>query len=410
MPEARRAPRVAMVTLGCKVNRAESERILADMMAGGWAHCAPGRADAVVVDTCAVTSEADRKARKAVNRALRESEGPVVVTGCGASVVPGMFAGLGERVAVEPDKGAVAALVASLTHGPGPGRGTRSGAPFRVRAAVKAQDGCDARCAYCIVPDARGPARSTPLGDVLDEVRALVAAGTSEVVLTGVDLGRYSCAGRDLADLVAAVADTGATRVRLSSVEPLDLTERLLGVLAATPQVCEHLHVPLQSGSDAVLARMRRGYEVARYAERLDAARGALAGLAVTTDVMVGFPGETDADFAATLAAVEELAFAKLHVFRYSERPGTPAAEMGGAVPPGEREARAAALRALSDRLRAAYVASRAEADTEVLVERVRGPLASGTSRDFLRLAFEAPGARVGSIVRVTPRDAVEVR
>lgn len=410
MPDVERAPRVAFVTFGCKVNRAESEVALASLVGGGWTHAATAEGDAVVIDTCTVTAEADHKARKAVHRALRECSGPVVVTGCGASVAGGTFAALGERVTVEPDKAAVPALVAALTGGPDPGAGTRTGAPFRVRAAVKAQDGCDTRCAYCVVPDARGPARSIPFGEVMGEVRALVAADTAEIVLTGVNLGRYADSGRDLADLVEAVAGAGPARVRLSSIEPLDLSDRLLGVLGSTPQVCEHLHVPLQSGSDAVLARMGRGYTIVEYAERLAAAHAAVAGLAVTSDVMAGFPGETAEDFEATLAAAERLGFAKLHVFRYSERPGTRAARMDGAVDPRERESRAAALRALGDRLRAEHIASREGAQAEVLVERVRGALACGTTRDYLRVTLDAPGARVGSTLRAAPRDAVDVR
>ncbi|MBA4370857.1 MAG: tRNA (N(6)-L-threonylcarbamoyladenosine(37)-C(2))-methylthiotransferase MtaB, partial [Coriobacteriaceae bacterium] len=398
---------VAFVTLGCKVNRAESEAALARLLGGGWRAAAQAaEADVVVVNTCTVTGEADRKVRKAVHRALRECAGPVVVTGCMATVDGGgaALAALDPRVVVEPDKSRLPSRVASLVDGPAPAaHGVRSGEGFRTRAAVKIQDGCDARCAYCIVPDARGPARSVPVADVLAEVRALVAAGTREVVLTGVNLGRFAAGdgpGDDLADLVRAVAAEGPARVRLSSIEPLDITERLLTALAGTPAVCAHLHVPLQSGSDRVLAAMRRGYTAAQYEEAIARAREALPGLSVTTDVIAGFPGESDADLAETLALVERVGFSKLHVFRFSARPGARAAEMGGQVPHAVRDSRAAELRAAGERLCEAYVRGRAGREAEMLVERVADGMAEGTTRDYLRVRFPADGAAEGDLVR----------
>ncbi|TLM78898.1 MAG: MiaB/RimO family radical SAM methylthiotransferase, partial [Actinobacteria bacterium] len=287
------------------------------------------------------------------------------------------------------------------------------GAAFRTRADLKVEDGCDARCAYCIVPDARGPARSVPWDDVLAQVAALATAGVSEVVLTGVNLGRYADTGRDLADLVRAVAAAGIPRVRLSSIEPLDLTERMLTALAETPQVCAHLHVPLQSGADAVLAAMRRGYTAAQYADAIARARAALPGLAVTTDVIAGFPGESPDDHAATIALCERLAFAKLHVFRYSEREGTPAATMPGSVPPATRTARAADLRAAGERLRATYLAdaARRPEPQEVLVERVRAGVAEGTTRDYVHVTWPvAGGARAGDVVSAELRESATLR
>lgn len=397
---------VAFKTLGCKVNRVESEAIAAELLGCGVTLADHDAASVVVINTCTVTGEADAKARKAVRQALAaQSEPVVVVTGCLAMLDAEGISALGERVVVEADKAEVAARVAALlgTNAPSPGEPVLvRGEGFRTRAPLKIQDGCDAFCAYCIVPHARGVPRSVPLERIEATARALVVSGTPEIVLTGINLGRYSDGSADLAAVVEAVAASGIARVRLSSIEPMDLTERLLGVLASTPAVCEHLHVPLQSGSDAVLEAMGRGYTIARFEERIAAARAALPGLAITTDVIAGLPGETPADAQATLEACERIGFAKLHVFRYSERAGTPAAEMPGSVPKPERAARAEALRTLGERLAAAHAAAHFGHEVEVLVERVEDGRARGTTRDYLTVEFDAePDTRVGALVRV---------
>ncbi len=229
--------------------------------------------------------------------------------------------------------------------------GARTGEGFRTRALLKVQDGCDAFCAYCIVPYARGVPRAVPLGELADEAKALVAAGAREIVLTGINIGRYSDGEATLADVVGAVAASGVERLRLSSIEPLDLTPAFLEVLARTASFCPHLHVPLQSGSDAVLSAMGRRYSAAEYAERIAEARSALPGLAVTTDVLCGFPGESDEDAEQTLLFCDSLGFSWLHVFRYSARPGTPAAAMPAQVPHTVTAARAGRLRACAERL-----------------------------------------------------------
>ena len=266
---------------------------------------------------------------------------------------------------------------------------------------VKIEDGCDAFCSYCIVPYARGLPRAVPLDTVVGEVARLVAAGVKEVVLTGINLGRYRDGVAGLAEVVEAVAATGVRRLRLSSIEPLDLDDRLLGVLAATPAFCAHLHVPLQSGSDAVLSTMGRTYTLAEYAERLHAARAALPGLAITTDVIAGFPGETDRDAALTEQACEELEFAKLHVFRYSARMGTSAAGMAQ-VDPSLRQRRAEALRDLDHRLRERFLTSHVGDVAEVLVERIADGSAEGTTREYIRVGFACEAA-------TAPGDLVEV-
>lgn len=401
---------VAIRTLGCKVNRVESERLAATLLAAGVRIVPEEDADVVVVNTCTVTGEADAKARQLVRRELNGDRAPrVVVTGCLVSIDPGALEQLGDRVVAVADKADLAARVAELV-GARFETGAavrRSGEGFRTRAMLKVQDGCDNRCAYCIVPAARGVPRSVPFAEVVREAEELLDAGTRELVLTGVNLGRYDSHGRDLAELVRELDALGVKRLRLSSIEPPDLTQRLVETLGSARSVCPHLHVPLQSGSDQVLAAMGRRYDAETYARLVAAAREAVPGLALTTDVMAGFPGERAQDAEATLAACESIGFARLHVFRYSERPSTPAASMPDAVPAGERARRAAALRRLDRELRSRYAQSREGGEAGVLVERIeRGgqgaaPVAIGTSGDYLKVSLPADGATVGDVVAV---------
>lgn len=389
-------------TLGCKVNQVEGEQIVAGLLDRGFEVVAEESADVVIVNTCTVTGEADAKARKTIRRALSLANRPtVVVTGCLAALASGDIEALGERVLVEPDVKRVAEKVATLaSHAVAAparladgGRGRpRVGVGFHTRAMVKVQDGCDAFCAYCIVPYARGDPRSVPVDVVISECRGLVEAGVREIVLTGINLGRYEDSGVRLPDLVSRVAATGIERLRLSSVEPLDLSEGLLEKLASTPSVCEHLHVPLQSGSDAVLRGMGRTYTTAEYAERISSARAALPALAVSTDVLVGFPGESDEEAEETLGFCREMGFSRLHVFRYSPRRGTSAVGRPDQVHPGIRAERSARVRALDRELRAAYAEAARGCVREVLVERASpdpsgdSGFAEGVTRDYLRV------------------------
>lgn len=431
------APRVAFVTLGCKVNQAESDTMARALLGAGVQIVREEDAEVVVITTCTVTGEADRKARKAVHHALALPAAPyVVVTGCMAAVSGEQLAALGDRVVVEVEKDRVPARALAALGGPvgaaqggpaddaleGPARGALAGAmrgsladpsytepvqlPLRsrVRSQVKVEDGCDAYCAYCIVPYARGVPRSVPLSEVVRQVEDLAASGAREVVLTGINIGRYAWDGARLAELVAAVAATGIQRIRLSSIEPNDVTPDLLSVAAATPAFCAHLHVPLQSGSDATLARMGRPYSIARYESVIAAARAALPGLAITTDVIVGFPGETDAEWAETLAFVQDAGFARLHVFRYSRRGGTPAATMSDQVPPRVIAARAASLRELGAHLLRRHAESIIGTTAEVLIERLGAspdgaPLAEGVTRDYSRVVLPGSGLAPGDLV-----------
>lgn len=402
--------RVAFVNLGCRVNRVELDAIARELAGYGAEVADEQTADAIVVNTCAVTGEAEAKARKAVRHAASLPGGPVVVaTGCVASLFAGELEALAENVAVEPNKSEVAALVASklgLAKGleaPGASRAEAPGHAVtptgRMRPGLKIQDGCDNRCTYCIVWKARGAARSTSPADVLAGIKALVADGAKEVVLTGIDLGRYEFEGLGLAGLLERIlSETSVGRVRLSSIEPAGVTDELLRVMAASNgRVAPFLHIPLQSGCDATLARMGRPYTSAEYLEVVQRARKALPGVAIACDLIVGFPQETDEEFAESIATCERCGFAKMHVFRYSRRPGTPAASMEGQVVPEAAAQRSRAMRELASRLRSDFVASLVGTEQLVLVERGSRGVTGGLVEVLVDEGHD------GQLIRVSP-------
>ena len=447
------APRVAVSNLGCRVNRVELDAIAGELVAAGCELVDEESADLVVVNTCAVTGEAEAKARKAVRHAAALAQRPqVLATGCVASLFADELAALAENVEVEPEKDRVAIRALShflpddLSHfAAGAGVGARTNAaecgtvnssavsvnpssasaaggvvpsPFapldigesvapghaitptgRMRPGLKVQDGCDHRCTYCIVWKARVRARSLDAADVVSQVRALVSEGAREVVLTGIDLGRYESQGLDLAGLLDRVLDeTEVGRVRLSSVEPAGVTPRLLRVMAASGgRVAEFLHVPLQAGCDGTLRRMGRPYTVAEYRAIVDRARVAVPHLALACDLIVGFPGETDEDFATSLETCREIGFAKMHVFRYSKRPGTPAADMSDQVAPEVMVERSRAMREMAAASRRAYAESLVGTSQLVLVERAESGVTGG-----LVEAHVGPGY-TGELVRMVP-------
>jgi len=397
------------VTLGCKVNQTESEAIAGQLASAGVSAVAgDAPASVIVINTCTVTAEADVKARKAIRRALElPGEPRVIVTGCLATIDPEGVASLGDRVTVEPDKARVAAAALEGVALDTAGRRDAAAVPVRdhrrARVQVKVQDGCDAYCAYCIVPFARGVPRSIAAADVLAEVARLHAEGVGEVVLTGINIGRYDDGGLGLSGLVERVVATGVRRLRISSIEPEDLTPGLLDAMRH-PAVARHLHVPLQSGCDVTLSTMGRRYDTARYADVVAGARAALPGAAVTTDLLVGFPGESDEHFERTLAFVRQIGPARLHVFRYSARPGTVAAALPDQVPAPVRAARSVTARALGDELTREWASTLVGSNADVLVERVAGGRAEGTSSEYVRVSFSVPDGAwvaVGDIERV---------
>lgn len=343
--------------VGCRLNQAELERMAREFRAAGHTLVAtPGEADTVVINTCAVTQKAVADSRQKARQAARAGAAQVVLTGCWATLEPQAAAALPQVTQVVPNA-AKDALVAQVLGRPPEAfdlepvaREPLPGARLRTRAFVKVQDGCDNRCTFCVTTIARGPGRSRPVVEVLADVRAALRGGAQEVVLTGVHLGSW---GQDfdpplhLRHLVQAVLrETEVPRLRLSSLEPWDLDEAFFA-LWEDPRLARHLHLPLQSGSAATLRRMARKTTPETFARLVEAARRHIPEVAITTDIIVGFPGETEAEFAESLAFVRAMDFAGGHVFTYSERPGTAAARMPNPVPHAVRKERNARMRAV---------------------------------------------------------------
>src|SRR5712692_7565134 len=416
-------PRVQVTTLGCKVNAYDTATIAERLRAAGCEIVAPGApADVVVVNSCTVTDAADAESRRLARRARRENPAArVILTGCYAQTKPVEAAG---EPAVDHVIGLnrLDALVTAVTaQGPpaervvvGDVRRERAVPMFgarafagQTRAFLKVQEGCDLFCTFCIIPMARGASRSLPPREVLGEVAALARAGFEEIVLTGVHLGGYGhdlTPPVDLAWLVGAIAEQGLVpRLRLSSIDPHEVTEPLVRLLAAAPALCPHLHVPLQSGDDGVLRRMRRRYDTALARDRLQMMRALLPDAAIGTDLIAGFPGEDEAAFERTHAFVAAGPFTYLHVFPYSVRSGTTAAKLEGRNPPAAIAARARRLRALGERQRAAFIRRFDGAEGEVLVETTRDPRSGalrGYTRNYLRARLDGPDAWRGRRLR----------
>jgi len=381
--------------LGCKVSHTDAQAVREALLADGHEEAA-GPAEVAVVNTCCVTHEAVRKSRQAAARAAR-THLRVYVTGCGANL-DGVFDGLPDNVTVvaRPGEEAPAAVAGDV----GAIGCVQADARLeRTRAFVKIQDGCSFSCSFCVVPLVRGATRSRSTHAILAEVQRRVGQGHREVVLTGINLGlfRDRDAGVRLPDLVREVGRTrGLARLRLSSIEVNHVTDELVAALRETPAVGRHLHVPLQSGDDAMLRAMRRRYTAAGYLRKVEP----LSDFQLTTDVIVGFPGEDEAAFAATLATVERAGATKVHVFPYSPRPGTVTAAED-TVPAAVKRERSARLRAWSDRACRAHWLAKVGRDDDVLVDRP----GRGYGADYSPWLLDAP---VGDLVRVRGRAVVE--
>jgi len=356
--------RIRVDSIGCRLNISEVEEMARRFTSAGHRLVGPGDlADLYVFNTCAVTHIAARKSRQVIRRMRRANpRAKVVVTGCYAQLSPAEVEGLGVDMVVGNDqKDDLPDLLAQAGYLQDADPIPAVDAPPQflpenghTRAFVKVQDGCDNRCTFCIVTVARGVSRSRPVADVVAEINRLAGLGYQEAVLSGVHLGSY---GHDWDDrqgiyhLVQAIlADTDIPRIRLSSLEPWDLDEKFFE-LGKNERLLPHFHLPLQSGCDSTLQRMARRTTQDQFARLIKAARQAIPDLSVTTDIMVGFPGETDAEFAESIAFVEKMAFAKLHIFRYSPREGTAAAKMSGQVSPQKVQERSRQMHALNAQL-----------------------------------------------------------
>jgi threonylcarbamoyladenosine tRNA methylthiotransferase MtaB len=388
-----------VITFGCRLNAFESEVIRR-------AAAAAGLTDAVIVNTCAVTAEAERQARQAIRRARRRHpEASIIVTGCAAEISPERYAALPEvdrvldnRAKLRPQsyrrsEPSMADLAETAGH-------LVDGFEGKSRAFLQVQQGCDHRCTFCIIPYARGPSRSVPIGAVADQARRLVAAGYREIVLTGVDLTAYGgdlpgkpSLGQMVRRLLAAVPEL--ERLRLSSLDPAELDAELWRLLAEEERLMPHLHLSLQAGDDLILKRMKRRHsrlEAVAVARRVRALR---RDVALGADLIAGFPTETEEMFRRSLDLITECGLAFVHVFPYSARPGTPASRMpqlSGAV----IKERAARLRVASEAALAADLAARIGAETDVLIERP----GVGRAAFYAAVSFEAPAAE-GAIRRM---------
>jgi threonylcarbamoyladenosine tRNA methylthiotransferase MtaB len=402
------------VTLGCKVNQYETEYVREGLLGIGFQDAADhDPADLCIVNTCTVTAEGDSKSRQVIRRLARENPASkIVVMGCYATRAPQEVASLPNVTQVVTDKRELPDLLGrfGVTDVP---TGI-SGFGRRHRAYVKVQDGCMLRCSFCIIPYVRPQLASRPLEHILDEVRRLVGRGYREVVLTGIHLGHYGVEWNRstskenwirLSHLVRRIAELpGDFRLRLSSIEATEVTRELIDVMAEHPEkICPHLHISMQSGSDSVLRRMRRRWGAQRFVDRCELLKERLDRPAITTDVIVGFPGETDAEFAETVDVCRQVGFSKIHIFPFSPRRGTPAAEMPNQISKQVKQRRGQELAAIESELRQAYFSSLRGMRLRVLVESPIEESGSliGTSCRYAPIEFGALEAPLGQFVDV---------
>lgn len=403
-------------TLGCRTNLAEADRMMAELEMLGLEHVPlEGNPHLCIINTCTVTQQSDHKSRHLIRQAISHSKGgEVIVTGCYADrqaellrstpgvtslyrnqdkekIVADIRRELGRREGGLTPKVLDRKRVQELTH---------------TRALLKIQEGCDQGCAYCIVPSVRGKPRSLGLKEILEEMEGLIQIGCKEVVLTGTNIGKFGqdTGESDLAGLIDVLLErTEIARIRLSSLEVNYLSPHLRSLLREDRRICRHLHLPLQSGSDEMLRRMNRSYTVDQFVEIAQEVQEEIPGLALSTDLMVGFPGETERDFELTYEMVRKIGFARLHVFKFSERPGTPALTLYEKVDEETKSRRSRCLMELGERLALNFKETQVGQILEVLVEKDSGEgRYMGMSDNYIRVSFWSPGAlHKGDLVRV---------
>ena len=440
-----------LITMGCKVNQYDTQSMRETLRRNGYTiaddETSQQQADLYLINTCTVTNAADQKARQAIRRAIRQHpNAKVLVTGCYAESdreaieeIPGVTFVFGNRekadfqqyldvlhtetssgarlenstaeapytlnplLAIEPVQHDAIREHARFSKG-------ISDAGKRTRALIKVQDGCSAFCTYCIIPYVRGRMTSRPLNDIADEAHRIADSGIKEVVITGVHLGAYGVdtdREKDIADILEHIHDIGGIeRIRFSSIEPMYFPDTLGERMAALPKCMPHFHLPLQAGSDEVLRQMRRRYTTAEFAHLVENLRRVFGDdVGITTDIMVGFPGETDAHFEASCQFVKDIGFSQLHVFRYSPRKGTPAATYPDQVSPHVSAARSQAMIALGERLNIAFRQRMLGKRKKVLIEASRegkNNHLAGFTDNYLRVLVDAPESAINQIQRVT--------
>ncbi len=417
-----------LITMGCKVNQYDTQSMSETLERNGYVIVDETRpADLYLINTCTVTNAADQKARQAIRRAIRQNpDADVFVTGCYAESdrkiieeIPGVTHVFGNR-----EKADLQNYISKLNSDiplqiqPVQHDAIREHARFssgvsssgkRTRALIKVQDGCSAFCTYCIIPYVRGRMTSRPLSDIVDEALRIADSGIKEIVITGVHLGAYGQdTGRDknIADILERIHDIdGIERIRFSSIEPMYFPEILTDRMSALPKCMPHFHLPIQSGSDKVLRDMRRRYSSSQFVRLVESLRNQFTDdVGITTDIMVGFPGETNADFKDSLKFVEEIGFSQLHVFRYSPRKGTPAATYPNQVPSHISSTRSREMISLGDELSTSFKKRMHGKSKNVLIEGSRegkDNLLAGFTDNYLRVLVDVPDSAINQILPV---------
>lgn len=417
-----------LITMGCKVNQYDTQSMREVLVRNGYAIIDEAQsADLYLINTCTVTNAADQKARQAVRKAIRQNpKADVLVTGCYAESdrkaieqIPGVKFVFGNREKADFQdyldelQTETPLQIQQVQHD-----AIREHARFssgvsnagkRTRALIKVQDGCSAFCTYCIIPYVRGRMTSRPLTEIVDEAHRIADSGIKEIVITGVHLGAYgqdTGRDKDIADILERIHGIeGIERIRFSSIEPMYFPDILSERMAALSKCMPHFHIPIQSGSDTVLRRMRRRYTSKQFTQLVDNLRNRFTkDVGITTDIMVGFPGETDAEFQDSLQYVQEIGFSQLHVFRYSPRKGTPAAEYIDQVPSHISAERSRAMIELGDKLNHDFREKMIGKHKKVLVEDSREGtenLLSGFTDNYLRVLLDVPDSAINQIIKI---------
>jgi len=432
-------PTAVVLTFGCKVNQYDSNAMRSTMVRNGYQIVPETEpADVYLINTCTVTNIADQKARKIIRRMVKQNpEAKVLVTGCYAESdrqqieqIEGVSLVFGNREKADLDQ--YLEYLSLQTHQPTSGLlqitpvqhdAIREHANFglsvsdtgdRTRGIIKVQDGCSAFCTYCIIPYVRGRMTSRPISEIVTEVEEIAASGAKEIVITGVHLGSYGIdrqneqlpkGGRvSIADILEQIHPVdGIERIRLSSIEPMNFPEDLAPTMAELPKCMPHFHLPLQAGSDRTLKRMRRRYTTDEFSKLTEHLRSVFPDAGLTTDIMVGFPGETDRDFEDSLRFVEQIGFSQLHVFRYSPRRGTPAAEYPDQLAPHISADRSQRMIVSGQRSSQTFRQQMVGKEAKVLIEDLRhGDLLMGSTGNYLRTAIDVPDSQINQVIPVT--------
>ncbi|HHV71169.1 MAG TPA: tRNA (N(6)-L-threonylcarbamoyladenosine(37)-C(2))-methylthiotransferase MtaB [Clostridia bacterium] len=415
--------KVAFYTLGCKVNQYDTEAMAELFKKKGYEiEDFHNPADVYIVNSCTVTNEGDRKSRQMIRRAIKQNPNAIVaVTGCYAQIagkklseIPGLDLVVGtqerkrivELVEEVAERKKQIFWVSDIME-------TKEFEPLEIeefgektRAYVKIQEGCNQFCTYCIIPYVRGPVRSRPLKEIVAEVERLTAKGYREIVLTGIHLGLYGADfkdGTDLADVILAISKVaGLVRIRLSSIDSNDITNKLIEAMLTVPKFCRHLHIPLQSGDNEILRAMNRHYTTEEYKQLIDVLREKIPQIAITTDLIVGFPGEKEEHFRNTCNFVKQIGFSRMHIFSYSPRKGTPAADFPNQISKQIKEERSKKMHMIAEEMAFNYANSYLNKEVEVLVEsRTCSGRWQGLTDTYLRVEFASDEALEGELVRV---------